>query len=140
MPKPMSMSPKSYYILLLLNKLAYTYSIEEKIDVLKSLVSFVITYIENTRRKDMRKDYTDLANILDMLNELEARLMVFRSLVNYYDREILLGNIYDVPQDIIEYCRIKGQIKLMEAKVISKLGNILGEQIPITVVKPPFER
>jgi len=134
------MSPKSYYILLLLNKLAYTYSIEEKIDVLKSLVSFVITYIENTRRKDMRKDYTDLANILDMLNELEARLMVFRSLVNYYDREILLGNIYDVPQDIIEYCRIKGQIKLMEAKVISKLGNILGEQIPITVVKPPFER
>ncbi|RLG82785.1 MAG: hypothetical protein DRO40_06615 [Thermoprotei archaeon] len=140
MPKPMSMSPKSYYILLLLNKLAYTYSIEEKIDVLKSLVSFVITYIENTRRKDMRKDYTDLANILDMLNELEARLMVFRSLVNYYDREILLGNIYDVPKDIVEYCRIKGQIKLMEAKVISKLGNILGEQIPITVVKPPFEK
>jgi len=134
------MSPKSYYILLLLNKLAYTYSIEEKIDVLKSLVSFVITYIENTRRKDMRKDYTDLANILDMLNELEARLMVFRSLVNYYDREILLGNIYDVPKDIVEYCRIKGQIKLMEAKVISKLGNILGEQIPITVVKPPFEK
>lgn len=125
-------------MILLLNRLAYSPRIEDKIDILKSLVSFLIDFMERTRKIEVRKkDYTDLMNIMDMLSELEARLMVFKSLMGYYDREIFLGNIYDVPKEVLEYCRVKSQIKVMEARIISKLSIVLGEQLPVSIVKPP---
>ena len=138
MPRTISLSPKAYYVILLLNRLAYSYRIEDKIDILKSLVSFLIDFMERTRKIEVRKkDYADLMNIMDMLSELEARLMVFKSLMAYYDREIFLGNIYDVPKEVLEYCRVKSQIKVMEARIISKLSIVLGEQLPVSIVKPP---
>jgi len=134
----MSLSPKAYYVILLLNRLAYSYRIEDKVDILKSLVSFLIDFMERTRKVEHRKkDYADLMNIMDMLSELEARLMVFKSLMSYYDREIFLGNIYDVPKEVLEYCRVKSQIKVMEARIINKLSIVLGEQLPVSIVKPP---
>lgn len=117
-------SPKTYYIMLLVQRLVYSYKIDDKIDVLKSLVSFLM--------KSKSKS-NDLMKIMDILSELEARLIVYRSIIDYYERESALGNLYDVPHELLEYCRIKSEIKMIEAKIIDRLSS---EEIPISIIKP----
>ena len=119
------LSIKSYYVLLLVQRLAIsksTYSLSDDANTIQSLVALAM---QNARSEEEKKMWEET---LKALGEITLELALIEEEIREFREELIHGNVLSVPESLlVRYRELAAELRKIEAKVLDNLDSIVGQ-------------
>lgn len=123
----MNTTLKTIYVMYLLQRLAYTSStltLSDNIYVLQALTG-VLSAIDKTKKQEWEGVLAELADLELRVTKLEEEIAAFKE-------DVAKGWLGDVPETLAkEYAAVVIAVRKIEGKIIERLSEVLGKDIPV---------
>ena len=119
------LSIRSYYVLLLVQRLAVSKSVYTLSDDANTIQSLVALAMQNSKTEEERKMWEET---LRALGEITLELTLIEEEIREFREELVHGNILSVPESLLtRYRELAAELRKIEAKVLDNLDNIIGQ-------------
>ena len=128
-------SIKSYYVLLLVQRLAISkssYTLSDDSNCIQALVALAL---KNAKNADEKKKWEE---ILKELGKITLELTLIEEEIREFREELAYGNILSVPESLLnKYSELIAELRKIEAEVINNLDEILEGTGIVPIISVP---